>query len=206
MKKIKLLLLLPFVKLFVFAVEHPTITATAGFSTIITNGKAQFSPMFIPVDSACYYTGAWSGKLLYKVKDSIGVTNGCYFQISTNTIKLDRYSSTRNDGTPTSQLWVDNNGYLKRSPVSTVKRQIPMTATTNSLGIVTFTFAAFPVVPNIQYTGGFGTGNKETIIPAAAPTTTSCSYKVELRSDVLGLLPTYSNVNGREVNILVSEK
>lgn len=192
-----------------FALAHFNFTTAlkvgVGIATI-TEAKSQFSPTFIPTDSACYYNGAWSGKLLYKVKDSIGVSNACYFQISTNSIKFDRYSSLRNDGTPTSELWVDNNGYLKRSPVAVVKRQITLTGTTNGSGIITFTFAAFPVAPNVQYTGGFGTGNKETIIPNAATTTTSCSYYVQLRADVLGLLPSYSNVSGREVNVLISEK
>jgi hypothetical protein len=86
------------------------------------------------------------------------------------------------------------------------KRQETYTGTTNSSGVVTFTFTAFSVAPNIQYNPGFGATNKETCIPNAAVTTTSCSFYIQLRSDVIGLLPTYANVNGREVNIVVTEK
>jgi hypothetical protein len=88
----------------------------------------------------------------------------------------------------------------------TKKRQETYTGTTNASGVVTFTFAAFSAVPNIQPAAGFGNTNKETMIPNAAPTTTSCSYYVQLRADVLGLLPSYSNVSGREVNVLITEK
>lgn len=81
-----------------------------------------------------------------------------------------------------------------------------LTGTTNASGIVTFTFTAFSVVPNIQAQLVYPAGNKETIIPNAASTATSCSYIVQLRSDVLGLLPSYAPVNGREVNVLAIEK
>ena len=108
------------------------------------------------------------------------------------------------------QTLVGSNGITITSGVNTytvskTKRQETYTGTTNSSGIVTFSFSAFPSVPNIIYSTGFGTTNKETCIPNSAYTTTGCSFKVELRSDVLGLLPTYSNVNGREVSITVTE-
>lgn len=86
------------------------------------------------------------------------------------------------------------------------KRQDLYTVNTASTGVATFTFPAFSAVPNIQYNPGYGFTNKETCIPNAAPTTTSCSFYVQLRADVLGLLPSYSNVTGREVNIVVTEK
>lgn len=88
----------------------------------------------------------------------------------------------------------------------TNKRQQVFTGNTNSSGVVTFTFTAYSAAPNIQYALGFGTTNKETIIPNAATTTTSCAYYVQARTDALGLLPAYSNVNNREVNVIVTEK
>lgn len=88
----------------------------------------------------------------------------------------------------------------------TRKRQETYTGSTNASGLVTFTFSAFSAIPNVQYCGGFGSGNKETIIPNAAYTTTSVVLYCQLRADVLGILPSYSNVSGREINILVTEK
>jgi len=86
------------------------------------------------------------------------------------------------------------------------KRIDKFTATTNASGVVTITYTtAFSVTPNLQYNLGVGAGNKETIIPVTS-TTTGCSFLVQLRSDVLGLLPTYSNVSGREVNVIAFEK
>lgn len=91
--------------------------------------------------------------------------------------------------------------------ISLSKKRETLTGTTNSSGLVTFTFAnTYSVAPNIQYAMGFGANIKDTIIPNSAPTTTSVTFLVQVRNDVLGLLPTYSNVSGREVNILVTEK
>lgn len=85
-------------------------------------------------------------------------------------------------------------------------RQLTLTGTTNSSGLVTFTWSAFGVVPNIQMLPSYPSGNKETAIFNAAPTTTGCTFLVQLRSDVLGLLPSYAPVNAREVKILVTEE
>lgn len=90
---------------------------------------------------------------------------------------------------------------------SNPKKRETLTATTNGSGVATFTFAnTYSVVPNIQYVMGAGANIKDTIIFNATPTVTGCSLLVQVRNDVLGLLPTYSNVTGREVNILVTEK
>lgn len=90
--------------------------------------------------------------------------------------------------------------------VALSKRTEIGTATTSTAGVVSFTYAnTYTVVPNVQYNLGLGAGNKETIIPQTA-TTTGCSFLVQLRADVLGLLPSYSAVSGREVNISVIEK
>lgn len=91
--------------------------------------------------------------------------------------------------------------------ISKAKRQEPLTGTTNVSGLVTFTFLnTYSTVPNIQYQMGFGANIKDTIILNSAPTTTTATFLVQVRNDVLGILPTYSNVPGREVNILVTEK
>lgn len=86
-----------------------------------------------------------------------------------------------------------------------LKRQETFTVNTNASGIATISYSAYAAVPNIQFTLGVGTGNKETIVPQTA-TTTGATFLVQLRTDVLGLIPSYSNVVGREVNVLVTEK
>lgn len=85
-----------------------------------------------------------------------------------------------------------------------VKQSVPYSGTTNSSGIYAVTFpVAYSVAPNIQANVINGS-NKQTIIPTV--TTTGFSCYVQLRADVLGLLPTYSNVNGAEIDVIVTSK
>lgn len=80
----------------------------------------------------------------------------------------------------------------------------PYTGVTNSSGLYTVIFpVAYSVAPNIQVNLIGGT-NKETWITTSSAT--GFTIKVESRNDVLGLLPTYSLVNGRTVDVLVTEK
>lgn len=88
---------------------------------------------------------------------------------------------------------------------STAKTSVPYSGTTNSSGIYTITYpVAYTVAPNVQFQVVGGT-NKTTILMTSS-TTTGCSFKVESRADVIGLLPTYSNVNGASIDVLVTEK
>lgn len=91
--------------------------------------------------------------------------------------------------------------------ISTSSKRINLySGITNALGVYTVTYGTpFSVVPNIQYNIGTGGNNKETILLTAS-TTTGFTVYVQLRADVLGLLPSYSNVNGRNVDIVVLEK
>ena len=187
-----------------FCLTHPKQSLTIIGLSAAEMCKAQFSATYRPTDSSCVYPGSWSGVNIYTVRDSLN-SLGSNFTFSCTSVYLPRLVN-KNAGTPTNQLWVSPTGSLCASPIVAPKRTLPLTATTNSLGIASFTFSAFTTTPNIQYNPGFGFGNKETCIPNASPTTTSCSFYVQLRSDVIGLLPTYSNVSGREVNILVTEK
>lgn len=76
--------------------------------------------------------------------------------------------------------------------------------TTNSSGIYAVTFpVAYSVAPNIQVNIIGGT-NKTTCLTTV--TTTGFSMLVQVRSDVLGLLPTYANVNAQPIDVLVTEK
>lgn len=91
--------------------------------------------------------------------------------------------------------------------ISTSSKRISLhSGTTNASGIYTVTYGTpFSVVPNVQYNIGLGGNNKETILLTSS-TTTGFTVYVQLRSDVIGLLPTYSNVNGRNVDVVVLEK
>lgn len=94
--------------------------------------------------------------------------------------------------------------FIKNKP--TIVRQETYSGTTNASGIFTITYpSAYSVVPNVQYNIGTGGGNKETILLTSS-TTTGATFYVQLRTDVLGLLPSYSNVSGRNVDVLVTAK
>lgn len=175
----------------------------------ITNDSIRFRNPIVMFDSLKLKEhGNPTGKMMW-----MDGTNGVLKVSSMSTIQFPYSQLT---GTPVissavTQTIMGTNGISITSGVNTytiskTKRQETYTGTTNSSGIVTFTFAAFSSTPNIQYNPGFGFGNKETCIPNAASTITSCSFYVQLRADVLGLLPSYSNVVGREVNIVLTEK
>lgn len=90
--------------------------------------------------------------------------------------------------------------------IANTKRQETYTGTTNSSGIYTVTYAsAYSVVPNIQYAVGVG-GLRTYSIILTASSTTGFTVKVENRTDIAGLLPSFANVNGQTVDVLVTEK
>lgn len=132
------------------------------------------------------------------------VTAGTGISVSSNVI-----TNTAPDQTIvlTGSNGITTSGTYPNFTIAKTKKQETLTANTNASGIATFTFVnTYSVAPNIQYQMGFGATVKETIVPNSAPTTTGATYLVQVRNDVLGLLPTYSNVSGREVNILITEK
>lgn len=89
--------------------------------------------------------------------------------------------------------------------VTSGKRLETYSGTTNSSGLYTVTYGtAYSVVPNVQFQINGGS-NKQTILLTSS-TTTGFTVYVQLRADILGLLPTYSNVSGQVVDILVTEK
>lgn len=93
-------------------------------------------------------------------------------------------------------------GYVKSTAI---KRQETYSGTTNASGVYSVTFpAAFPVAPNIQANiiGATDTQN----IRITSITTTGFSVLVRNRVDVIGLLPTYANVNGATVDVLITAK
>jgi len=85
------------------------------------------------------------------------------------------------------------------------KRQETYSGTTSGSGTYTVVFSnAFSLAPNIQANIINGTDTQFTRITAIS--TTGFTVTARLRTDVLGLLPTYSNVSGAAVDVLITEK
>jgi hypothetical protein len=61
----------------------------------------------------------------------------------------------------------------------------------------------FLQIPNVQ--PSFVSTDPKESFTLTSSTTTGFTVKIQLRSDVIGLLPTYSNVVNRAVNVLVTE-
>lgn len=86
-----------------------------------------------------------------------------------------------------------------------IKRQETYSGITNASGTYTVTFAtAFSVVPNIQANIVGGTDSQ--IIRITSVSTTGFTVLVRNRVDVIGLLPSWNNVSGATVDILITEK
>lgn len=85
------------------------------------------------------------------------------------------------------------------------KKQETSSGTTNASGQYTFTFAqTYSVAPNVQ--ANIINGTDSQIIRISTPSTTAVTVTVRNRTDVVGLLPSWSNVNGANVDVLVTEK
>lgn len=85
------------------------------------------------------------------------------------------------------------------------KRRETFSGTTNSSGIYSATFSpAYPAAPNIQANiiGATDTQN----IRITAISSTGFTVTVRNRVDVIGLLPSWQNVNGANVDVSVIEK
>lgn len=90
--------------------------------------------------------------------------------------------------------------------ISRSKRQETYTVTTNASGVASVTFSAsYSVAPNIQINPtNFSSDNQFARITAIS--TTGFSVICRLRTDIVGLLPTFSNINGATVDVVVTEK
>ncbi len=88
---------------------------------------------------------------------------------------------------------------------ATPKRAETYSGTSNGSGNYTVTFGtAFAVAPNIQANVVNGTDTQTVRITSVS--TTGFTVLVRNRTDVLGLLPSYSNVSGAAVDVLITEK
>lgn len=95
--------------------------------------------------------------------------------------------------------------FINNKPtIGTAKRQETYSGTTSGSGTYTITFAtAFASTPNIQAVIITGTDTQSVRITAIS--STGFTVLVRNRTDTLGLLPAYGNVNGATVNVIVTE-
>jgi len=85
------------------------------------------------------------------------------------------------------------------------KRQETYTGTTNGSGNYTVTYGtAYSVAPNVQFQINGGLVTQNALLTSS--TTTGFTVNVKNRTDVVGLLPSYANVSGATVDVLVTEK
>lgn len=85
------------------------------------------------------------------------------------------------------------------------KRRETYTLTTDASGVCSVTYtSSFSVAPNVQFQ--INGGQRTNTILKTSSTTTGCAFKVENRTDIAGLLPTFASVNGASVDVLVTEK
>jgi hypothetical protein len=105
--------------------------------------------------------------------------------------------------TPTHILTVDATGKVGKTAVA--KRQETYSGTTSGSGTYTVTFGtSYSSAPNIQakIVGGTNTN----LIKITSVSTNGFTVTVVNRTDVIGLLPSYSNVNGATVDVLITQK
>lgn len=89
--------------------------------------------------------------------------------------------------------------------VTSGKRTEAYSGTTNASGNYTVTFgSAYSAAPNIQ--ANIINGTNTNLIKISSISTTGFTVNVVTRVDVVGLLPTYNNVNGASVDVLITEK
>lgn len=135
--------------------------------------------------------------------------------ISTATqIALNTKLSVEVDGSITNELQTiskvgDNltisNGNTIALGIPVVKRQESYSGTTNASGQYTVVFSSsYSVTPNIQANIIGAPDNQNIRITSIG--TTGFTVTVRNRVDVVGLLPTWNNVNGALVDVLITQK
>lgn len=88
---------------------------------------------------------------------------------------------------------------------SFLKRQETYSGTTNGSGVYTVTFnTSYSVTPNIQASWIGAADNQNLRITAAS--TTGFTVLARNRVDIVGLLPTWTNVSGATIDVLITEK
>lgn len=124
--------------------------------------------------------------------------------------KILAYSTANSYGVTSADIvWCNLNAFSEADSIAlkalAAKRRETYSGTTNASGIYTVTFAtAFSAAPNIQ--ANIVGGSDSQIIRLTSVSTTGFTITVRNRTDVVGLLPSYSNVNGAAVDVVITEK
>lgn len=99
---------------------------------------------------------------------------------------------------------ITTSGTYPNFTIAKTKRQETYTGSTNASGNYTVTFGtAYSVAPNVIVTPISGVVTESWVVTTS---TTGFTVNVKNRVDVVGLLPSFNNVNGRTVDVLVTEK
>lgn len=95
--------------------------------------------------------------------------------------------------------------YNDLSNKPTIKRHELFTGTTNASGNYVITFAqAFGTAPDVQAQLINPADND--FIRVMSITTTGCTVNARRRTDIVGLLPTFANLNAASVTVLITER
>lgn len=95
--------------------------------------------------------------------------------------------------------------YNDLSNKPSIKRHETFTGTTNASGNYTVTFAqAFSTAPDVQAQLINPADND--FIRVMSITTTGCTVNARRRTDIVGLLPTFANLNSASVTVLITER
>lgn len=121
--------------------------------------------------------------------------------------------SLRDTAVSTVVSWANANGYpsatatdvIVTNKSTSLKKQETFSGTSNASGLYTVTFAnAYTVAPNIQANIINATDTQTLRITSVS--TTGFTVLARNRTDTLGLLPTYSNVSGAAIDVVVTQK
>jgi hypothetical protein len=135
-------------------------------------------------------------------KSNVGLSN----VPNTDATARANHTGTQPASTITGLAAVATSGdYDDLSDKPTIKRVETYTGTTNASGDYTVTYAtAFATTPDVQPQLQAPTNTQS--IRITNSTTTGFTVKAVNRVDVIGLLPTYSNVSGASVGVLVTAR
>lgn len=121
--------------------------------------------------------------------------------------------SLRSSATTAVVAWANANGYSSATDADVIftnkpaslKHQETYSGTTSGSGTYTVTFpTAYVVAPNIQANIINATDTQSLRITSVS--TTGFTVLARNRTDTLGLLPSYANLNGAAVDVVVTEK
>lgn len=181
--------------------------ALVGYLTGITGPMIASALGYTPVPNSRTINSYPLTSNITLVKGDIGLgnvdnTSDLNKPISTATqTALDTKQATLVSGT---NIKTVNGNSLLGSGNLNLKPSIPYSGTTNASGLFTVTFGtAYASTPNIQ--ANIINGSDTQNIRTTSVSTTGFTVLVRNRVDVVGLLPSWQNVNGASVHILITE-